>query len=222
VSSTFQRDSEKQLVLGPERRKALTAKAEALAADVAEVLPYLEARGITDEAADLFGLGYASEGQYAGRMSIPYITPNGVIQIKYRCLDTSHEIDGKHDCSAKYIGETGCGSVLFNARALIGAGDIVVLTEGEMDAISVQSATELPSVGYPGVSSWKTFYRLCFEGIREILVVADGDEPGRKAASQIAEKLGMSARVVDLGDGYDSNTFITEFGPDKFIERLRS
>jgi DNA primase len=77
-------------------------------------------------------------------------------------------------------------------------------------------------VGYPGVKTWETFYRLCFEGIREILVVADGDEPGRKAASQIAEKLGMSARVVDLGDGYDSNTFITEFGADKFIERLRS
>jgi hypothetical protein len=32
----------------------------------------------------------------------------------------------------------------------------------------------------------------------------------------------MSARVVDLGDGYDSNMFLTEFGSEKFIERLRS
>jgi DNA primase len=210
------------MLLSQERRRALACKAEALAGNVEEVLPYLASRGISDEAADLFGLGYVMEGQYAGRMSIPYITPNGVVQIKYRCLDTSHETDGKHHCNAKYIGEAGCGTHLFNARALIGAGDIAVLTEGEMDAISVQSATDLPSVGYPGVKTWETFYRLCFEGIREILVVADGDEPGRKAASQIAEKLGMSARVVDLGDGYDSNTFITEFGADKFIERLRS
>jgi DNA primase len=209
-------------LLSPERRKSLALKAEAYAGNVEEVLPYLATRGISDETADLFGLGYVLDGQYQGRLSIPYITNNGVVQIKYRCLDTSHDSDGKHSCKTKYIGEAGCGSHLFNARALIGAGDIAVLTEGEMDAISVQSVTDLPSVAYPGVSNWKSFYRLCFEGVREIVIVSDGDNQGRSAAKTVAEKLGMSARVVDLGDGYDSNKFITEYGADKFVERLRN
>lgn len=208
--------------LSPERRRSLALKAEQYAADVESVLPYLATRGVSDEIADLFGLGYVTEGQNEGRMSIPYITNGGVVQIKYRCLDQSHEIDGKHQCSAKYIGEAGCGSHLFNARALIGAGDTVVLTEGEMDAISVQSATDLPTVGYPGVDGWKNYYRLCFEGVREIVVVADGDKVGRESARRVAEKLGMSARVVDLGDGYDSNSYLQEFGAEKFLHRLRS
>lgn len=208
------------MLLSPERRKSLALKAEAFATNVGEVLPYLATRGISEETADLFGLGYVTEGQNAGRLTIPYITNGGVVQIKYRCLDKRHESDGKHQCSAKYVGEAGCGTHLFNARALIGAGGIAVLTEGEMDAISVQSATGYPSIGYPGVKNWKSFYRLCFEGVHEIVVIADGDDTGRKTAGQIAEKLGMFARVVDLGDGYDSNQFITEFGAEKFIERL--
>lgn len=210
------------MLLSPERRKSLALKAEAYAGNVEEVLPYLATRGISDETADLFGLGYVSEGQFQGRLSIPYITNAGVVQIKYRCLDIRHEIDGKHKCEAKYLGEAGCSTHLFNARALIGAGDIAVLTEGEMDAISVQSATEIPSVGYPGVNNWEKFYRLCFEGVRDVVVVADGDDVGRKAAKAIAEKLGMVARVVDLGDGYDSNKFLTEFGAEKLTERIRN
>ena len=208
------------MILSAERRHSLALKAEQYAGNVEEVLSYLATRGISEETADLFGLGYVTDGQFAGRLSIPYITPNGVIQIKYRCLNDAHEVGGKHDCSAKYLGEAGCESHLFNARALIGAGDIAVLTEGEMDAISVQSATGMPSVGYPGVKNWKPFYRLCFEGVREVVIVADGDDVGRRTAKQVAEKLGMVARVVDLGDGYDSNSFLNHFGTEKFLERL--
>lgn len=208
--------------LSLERKRSLALKAEAFAGNVAEVLPYLATRGISEETADFFGLGYVIEGQYAGRMTIPYIVRDGVLQIKYRCLNEKHEANGKHDCSAKYLYEAGCDTHLFNARALIGAGDLVLLTEGEMDAIAVSQATGLPVIGYPGVTSWKPFYRLCFEGVQEIIVLADGDDPGRKSAKQVAEKLGMNARVVDLGDGHDSNSFLIEFGTEKFLERLNS
>lgn len=193
-------------------------KAEALAANVGEVLPYLATRGLSPEVAEVFQLGYRDDN----RLSIPYVTNNGVVQIKYRCLNTAHEIDGKHTCSAKYIGEAGCGTHLYNAGVLIGASDLVVLTEGEMDAITVQAACAIPAVAYPGVKNWKPYYRLCFEGVSEVVVVADGEDVGRDTAGRIAEKLGVSARVLDLGDGMDANRFITEYGATAFTERLMS
>lgn len=206
--------------LSLERKRSLAVKAEAYAGNVEEVLPYLATRGISEETADVFGLGFVTEGQYEGRLSIPYVVRDGVLQIKYRCLNPRHETNGKHDCSAKYLYEAGCDTHLFNARALIGVGDTVLLTEGEMDAIIVSQVTGLPVVGYPGTSGWKPFYRLCFEGVQEIVVLADGDDPGRKSAEQVARKLGMNARVVDLGDGEDSNSFILKFGEAKFLERI--
>lgn len=211
------------MLLSKERRKSLESKALALAENVDAAASYLATRGLNKEVAEQFTLGCVPAGQdYAGRLSIPYITPNGVVQIKYRCTDMSHEQDGKHNCKAKYIYEAGCGTHLYNARALIGASEYVILTEGEIDALSVQGLTGIPAVGYPGVKNWKPFYRLCFTGVSEIVVLADGDDVGRETARRIAEMIGMSARVVDLGDGYDANSFIHEQGVAPFLERLLS
>lgn len=211
------------MLLSPERRKSLASKAEALAANVGAAQNYLDTRAISRDTAEMFLLGCVPRGhEYEGRLSIPYSTNNGVVQIKYRCINPEHEVDGKHNCKAKYIGEAGAGTHLYNAGVLVGASGLVVLTEGEIDAITVQSACAIPAVGYPGVKNWKPFYRLCFEGVSEVVVVADGDDVGRETATRVAEKIGSAARVVDLGDGFDSNRFISTFGAQTFKERLIS
>ena len=170
----------------------------------------------------MFQLGYAAHGTpQGGRLSIPYITPAGVVQIKYRCADQAHADHKGTDCP-KYMYETGIGTHLYNAQVLISTSDTVVLTEGELDAICVQAYLGIPAVAYPGVGTWKgqKHYRLCFEGVSEVIVVADGDKPGRDSAAEIAESLGMAARVVNMPDGFDSNQYIHENGAGAFLERL--
>jgi len=215
------------MILSPERRSALTAKAKSYAGSVKEVLPYLARRGITGEVAGMFTLGYAADGEFARRLTIPYTTPAGVVQIKYRCTDPHHHDDTglKHiesECP-RYLYEAGTSTHLYNAQVLIHATDRVVITEGELDAICVQAYTGLPAVAYPGVETWKkhAYYRLCFEGVSEVIVVADGDKVGREAAKRVADSIGMNARTVDMPAGHDSNSFLATQGVDEYLKRLQ-
>lgn len=207
------------MILPPDRRRALTAKAQKYAGQLEPALPYLLARGITKEAAQIFSLGYVNEGEYRGRLAIPYLTPAGVVTIKYRCI--VHDDCKAFDC-VKYLTESGCGTHLYNAHVLIHNNDTIVITEGELDAVTVQAYAGIPAVAYPGVDTWQKqpHYRLCFEGVSEVIVVADGDKPGREAAKRVSESIGMSARVVDLGTGEDANSFIARQGSGLFLERL--
>ena len=203
--------------LSVERRSALTAKARGFAANLEQGLPYLLSRGISREVAEMFQLGYVPTGQeFGGRISIPYLTPSGVVSIKYRRMEETTE--------PKYLWEAGLGLHLFNAQILITAGDTVVLTEGELDAICIQAYVGFPAVAYPGTDTWKkqAHWPLCFEGVTEVVVLSDGDAPGREAARRVAETLGAKARVIDLPDGLDANSFILEKGAPALAERISS
>jgi DNA primase len=174
----------------------------------------------------MFSLGCVTDDDMAGRLSIPYVTPSGVVQIKYRCTNLDHHEGFKHvekKCP-KYLYEAGTGTYLYNAQVLIHASEQVVVTEGELDAICVQAYTGMPTVAYPGADTWEKHrhYRLCFEGVSEVIVVADGDEVGRKVARQVADSIGLHARVIDCPAGHDSNSYIAEHGASAFIERIKA
>jgi hypothetical protein len=215
------------VILPLERRLALAAKAKTYAGNVDQALPYLLSRGITDQVAAMFSLGCVTDDDMAGRLTIPYATPAGVVQIKYRCTNQSHHDDTqKHiekDCP-KYLYESGTGTYLYNAQVLIHASEQVVVTEGELDAICVQAYTGMPAVAYPGADTWAKHrhYRLCFEGVSEVIVVPDGDKVGREAARKVAESIGLNARVIDMPAGHDSNSYIAEQGASAFIDRIKA
>lgn len=204
------------MLLSPERRKLLAVKAADLAVNVVEVQSYLESRGISREAAEMFQLGATPDGS---RLSIPYLTRNGVVQIKYRCT-SSHDHKDKNISCSKYYGEAGSSYHLYNATALIGAGEMVVVTEGELDSLMVQAYCGIPAVAYPGVKNWQDYWKYCFEGIGDIPVVSDGDDVGRQAAEKVARKIGPAARVVELGDSDDASKFIQREGAQAFLDRI--
>jgi DNA primase len=112
---------------------------------------------------------------------------------------------------------------LFNVNAFFQPSATIVVTEGELDALAVQQATGLPAVGYPGTSGWKPFYFRCFSGYQTVVVVADGDEPGREAAKSVAKEIGRAAdtvRVVRLEDGADASSVLVSEGPAGLSGRL--
>src|SRR6266542_880985 len=133
-------------MLSPERKLSLASKAARYAnARDGRVISYLASRGLTEQVAEGFHLGLVPAGEdWAGRLSIPYMTPNGCVDIKYRAMDAS---------SPKYGKEPDVGAHLFNARVLKDAQQ-VVLTEGELDALTVQAYCGIPAVGYPGADAW--------------------------------------------------------------------
>lgn len=203
-----------------QRRAHLTDLANEYRRNLSRAEKYLFDRGISLEAAQAFGLGYVTEGQHAGRLSVPYWTAAGVVDIKLRCTSS-------HDCKSadcpKYLPAMAAnGQHLYNAQVLIQAAETAVVTEGELDAVCVQSYCAVPAVAFPGTESWNAnrHWRHCFEGIAEVVVIADGDEVGHKAATKVAESIGMSARVVDMPSKYDSNSYIQEKGANAFLELI--
>lgn len=201
------------MIVPAQRRASLTAKANKYALLIEKAESYLLERGISLEVARMFSFGYCDEGEHNGRLSIPYHTPNGVVNIKYRAMD---------DSLPKYLGEAGCGVHLWNARVLINTVDMVVLTEGELDAACVQAYCGIPAVGYPGATTFRKakHFKLCFDGVQRIAVIADGDEVGHKAAVQCVDALGPHSFVVDLPQGYDANSYIAQHGAAALTEKV--
>lgn len=205
-------------LLSPSLKAALAEKIDQAHRNAHSAKAYLDSRGITEESTTKFLLGLDSA---TGLLTIPYLTPGGPWIVKYRCIQ-------QHDCKelghGKYTYEPGSGIHLFNAQALLNT-DLVVLTEGELDAISVDQLG-VAGVAYPGTSMWKAnpHWRWCFDNVDDIVVVADGDDPGRKAATAVSESLRSSVsadvHLVLLPEGEDSNSYINKFGPTDYLERL--
>lgn len=180
---------------------------------------YLTGRGLTAETCRRFRLGVVGPGEtkwYPGRLCLPYLSPAGVVDLKFRALDNPP--------TGKYLYPVGgTEHRLFNAAALLEPSTSYVITEGELDAMSVSQATCMPCVSYPGTSGWKPSFTRAFYGCAEVIVVADGDQPGREAAREVARKIGLCAdtvRIVDLDDGMDMNRILAEHGPEAVKEVL--
>ena len=213
--------------LGSEQRAFLVLAAESYhrqleaSAFSTDALKYLYERGLGDFTVR-YSLGVVDRPepgheQMVGRICIPYLTPAGPVDLKFRCIEP-------HDCKAehcpKYLGLEGGGGRLFNARAVLAADNTVVITEGEFDAMAVSAVAGVPAVGYPGTDTWqrgKHFPRV-FAGL-DVVVVADGDKPGVSAAKVVAKSI-PGSRVVHMPDGDDANSFLVREGAGAFRERI--
>ena len=150
-----------------------------------------------------------------GRLAIPYLTPAGVVSIRFRTLT-----DGP-----KYLSRTGDHPTLYNVFDLHVPSPVICVTEGELDAVIVSKvvgphrAGGLPAVGAPGAQAWRDYYRIILQDYEKVLVLADGDQAGRDFAKRVVEGLN-NAVVVPMPDGHDVNDLYLEIGARGFLERL--
>ena len=177
-------------------------------------LAYLEGRGITADVAHTFRLGYVAEPvlgdeQYQGRLAIPYVTPSGVVDIRYRACGAGEP---------KYMSKPGATGHLYNVSALQADSDVIALCEGEMDTIITNARAGVPALGVPGANAWKPHYARVFGDYNRIVLLCDGDQPGRDWGKRIAQTLD-NAVVVSMPDGMDVNEVFLSEGPDGIRRR---
>lgn len=205
-------------------RKALAKLVDQYHEQVDGATPYLSERGIARTAIDKFKLGFVAESDnpaIVGRLVIPYLTPAGPVNTKFRCLADHNCKDAK---CAKYIYVEGSGHNLFNAQTLLTA-ERAILVEGELDAVAAEMAG-VPAVAYPGTQTWdgNKHWRLCFDSVSEVAVVADGDDPGRKAAKRVADSLrdvvDGAVSVIYMPEGEDTNSFLHQHGELEFLDKI--
>lgn len=96
-------------------------------------------------------------------------------------------------------------------------GDTLYVVEGEPDAVSA-AQIDLPAVGVPGTNGMKAdFAERLGAGRRRVVVIADSDAPGRKAAAEWAAAIAAhcaDVRVLDLNplrdNGFDLGDLVAE------------
>lgn len=181
---------------------------------------YLESRGFTEQVAQQFQLGVVTSPlvgheRYRGRLAIPYLTPAGPVNFRFRCLE-------QHGCSeaghGKYLGLEGLETNLYNVGDLKKTGDAVAVCEGELDAITL-SMSGIPAVAVPGASSWKKHYRLCLEDFTRVYAFGDADDAGKSLNKKLIES--VRAVPVRLPKGEDCNSLYLTGGADA-LKRLIS
>ena len=203
-------------MLSPDARRSLGEAAQAYAIQVDAILPYLAARGISPASANTFRLGHVIEPiigheQYVGRLSIPYLTPTGVVDLRFRAL---HE-----DGSPKYLSRAGAETHIFNVPAFNVDQDFIAVCEGELDTIIAHGECGIPAVGIAGAKGWKNWYARAFADYRTVFVLCDGDQPGRDLGKQIAQQIDRAV-VVSMPDGMDvTDVFLAE-GADGIRKRV--
>jgi twinkle protein len=153
----------------------------------------LRTRNITDETCKKFGYTVA---EYKGKtvQVAPYYDADGnLVGQKLRGKDKSFSVKGSLD-----------NALPFGAHAFQKTGRRVIVTEGEIDALSMSQVqgNKYPVVSLPnGAQSAKKHFakmRDYYLGFEEVVLLFDMDEPGRKAAKEAAEVLGSRAKIAEL------------------------
>lgn len=100
-------------------------------------------------------------------------------------------------------------------------GRIVYIVEGEKDVHAIEAAGAVATCNPGGAGKWLPGYGKHLDGIREAVIVADRDEPGRAHAAQVAERISghvTHARVVEAAEGKDAADHLAAgHGLDDFI-----
>ena len=132
--------------LNNSQRGFLLQATQKYAAEIGLAAEYLSSRQLSVEEAEVFHLGVVVDPlpghePYRSRLAIPYITPSGVVDIRFRSM---------HGEDPKYMGLVGAETTMFNTQAVFAADDYICVTEGEFDCIMMAVKTQHPTVGTPG------------------------------------------------------------------------
>jgi DNA primase len=159
--------------------------------------PYLAQRGVDPEAAEYFGVGFFSgRGSMSGRIVIAIENEAGeLVAYAGRSIDES---EPKYKLPAGFKK----GRVLYNLpRATEETDGTVVLVEGFFDCIKVTQA-EHACVALMGCSMSPEQEAQLVAHFRQVVIMLDGDEGGRRAATEIVGRLARRVwvLVIDLPD----------------------
>ena len=177
---------------------------------------YLATRSLSVDEGRIFHLGVVEDPlpgheAYKGRLAIPYITPSGVVDIRFRSM---------HGEDPKYMGLIGAKTTMFNTQACFVADKYICVTEGEFDCILMSNKTIHPTIGIPGASNYKSHYTRILDDYDIVIVLADGDAAGQEFGKKIAREL-SNVNIIAMPENEDVNSVITKTGVDWINERIR-
>jgi DNA primase len=112
---------------------------------------------------------------------------------------------------------------LYQARRSISQKQEVLLTEGYVDVIILHQYGFTNSCAVLGTALTETQVRRLGGLTGRVVLLFDGDEAGSKAALRSAQMVlsqGLNCKVVQLPEGEDADSLLTNYGQERFTELL--
>ena len=170
------------------------------------VKKYLYERGLTDNDFIKYGVGYATSGEYGGRVIIPSYTTSGTLN-----FFVARSYDGNY---FKYKNPEASKDIIFFEN-LINWNAPIILCEGVFDAIAIRR-NAIPILGK---SVSKALYKkIITSNVRDIYIALDNDAKDR--ALQIAEQFLNNGKRVFIVEMKDKDP--SEMGFRTFTEHIQT
>ena len=182
---------------------------------LAEGLPYLASRGITQATAEAYHLGYTTEGWYSKgdirpAITIPWYDGDLITAVRYRFLRPDQG-EKKYNLGKFPKNASGSAGSMTLFRPPTRRSGIAVFCEGELNAISIYQATTFDPYGLGSQSVTDDqieAVRQVATGYDFVIVWMDEREAARKVAAAIPEAITL--RSVEKDDTkFDANKLLT-------------
>ena len=179
-----------------------------------EYFSYLSERGISQDTANTFGLGYCVNGFFGGRITYPFYDLSGnIIGHTGRAVEWSKESQyPKYKNSAENI-LFHKERVIFGiqqAKRSIAEKGFVYWVEGQNDVLSLHQREVLNVVCGSGTAFTESHAKILSRFTNTVTLLFDGDTAGRNAilkAIKILLRQNININVILLPDGEDPDTF---------------
>lgn len=190
------------------------------------IAKYFESRGISRETLD-----YADVQQCGGLIYWNFYDQNDVL-MTVKCRHPK-KVD-KHSQKEWYLPEFDNSPILYNMNRVDPTKPLVI-TEGQVDCLSVIEAGYKNCVSIPGGTENMKWLETCFDWLEQfekIILWFDSDEPGINARKEASARLGIwRTLVVDYPretaqiekgkvDVKDANAILCVYGKNKIIDLI--
>ena len=133
--------------------------------------------------------------------------------VKYRSLPPAER---------KFEREFGCKSVMWN-QSIIGNASSVILTEGELDAITLHQNGFDNAVGTTvGAGTFDPDWVIALERTKQIYLCYDADNAGQKGALAVAKRLGYERCKNIILPCKDANEYFLDHSKNDFQELMKT
>ena len=177
-------------------------------------IAYLKSRGISEETAKRYEITVRED--HDNVLVFPFFDNDGLLQfVKYRKTDFDKTKD-----KAKEWCEPNCRPILFGMKQCTEDRSRLVITEGQLDSLSVAEAGIDNAVSVPTGSRGFTWVPYCWDWVQsfdEIVVFGDFENGKITLLDDIKRRFKMRIRVVrkkDYLDCKDANEILMRHGPE--------
>ena len=185
---------------------------------------YLEGCGISKEVIDKYQITTRTDRENI--LVFPFYGPDGTLElVKYRNCDPNFD---PKEHGSKEFAETGCKQILFGMMQCNLENRTLVITEGQIDSMSVATAGVENAVSVPTGKNGFTWLEHCIDWVNsfdEVVVFGDYENGEVTLFRELLKRLDTMVRKVqpeDYKDCKDANEILLKYGKDQIIKCIEN